>query len=197
MKKVILASLLPVLLASSLSSYAEDPVAPKSITVDGGKINFTGSVVAAPCAVDNSTDGQTVKLGQIATNQLASKGATGSAVPFTVKLIGCDLSPQAGDTTATINYTKASIKFTGSSIDATTLALTADGAGEQPAQNVGIEIFQANKAVNVDGTDGTAAQDIIAGDNEIPFTATYVATSEDAVIAGSANSSVNFQVTYE
>lgn len=79
MKKVILASLLPVLLASSLSSYAggegpvtpATPVAPKSITVDGGKINFTGSVMAAPCAVDNSADGQTVKLGQIATNKIA------------------------------------------------------------------------------------------------------------------------------
>ncbi|WP_277973526.1 fimbrial protein [Pantoea agglomerans] len=197
MKKVILASLLPVLLASSFSSYAGDAVAPKSVTVDGGKINFTGSVVAAPCAVDNSSDGQTVKLGQVATNQLASKGAMGSAVPFTIKLEGCDLSPQAADTTATTNYTKASIKFTGSSIDATTLALTADGAGEQPAKNVGIEIFQANNAVHIDGTESTAGQDIIAGDNEIPFSATYVATSDDAVIAGSANSSVNFQVTYE
>jgi major type 1 subunit fimbrin (pilin) len=201
MKKVVLASLLPLLLASSFS-HAEDvdptspAVAPQTVTVDGGKINFTGSVVAAPCAVDNSSDGQTVKLGQIATNQLAAKGATGSSVPFTIKLVGCDLSPMAADTNATTNYTKASIKFTGSSIDATTLALSADGAGEQPAQNVGIEIFQANKAVNVDGTGTTTAQDIIAGDNEIPFTATYVAT-DAKVIAGSANGSVNFQVTYE
>lgn len=205
MKKVVLASLLPLLLATSLSSWAgtgddNDPttpaVAPQSVSVEGGKINFTGSVVAAPCAVDNASDGQTVKLGQIATNQLASEGATGSAVPFTIKLVGCDLSPTAADTDATSNYTKASIKFTGSSIDATTLALSADGAGEQPAQNVGIQIFQANKAVNVDGTGSTAAQDIIAGDNEIPFTATYVATNA-GVIAGSANGSVNFQVTYE
>lgn len=201
MKKVVLVSLLPVLLATSLSSWAgEDdpvtPVSPQTVTVEGGKINFTGSVVAAPCAVDNASDGQTVKLGQIATNQLGSKGAMGSSVPFTIKLVGCDLSPTAADTDATSNYTKASIKFTGSSIDATTLALSADGAGEQPAQNVGIEIFQANKAVNIDGTGATDAQDIIAGDNEIPFTATYVATNA-GVIAGSANGSVNFQVTYE
>lgn len=196
MKKIILVSLLPTLLAGSFYSYADDPVAPQPVTVDGGKINFTGSVVAAPCAVDNSTDGQSVNLGQIATNQLAAKGATGSAVPFTVKLVGCDLSPTAIDANATTNYTKASIKFTGASIDATTLSLSADGAGQQPAKNVGIQIFQANKAVNVDGTAATESQNIVAGDNEIPFTATYVAT-DASVTAGSANGSVNFQVTYE
>lgn len=47
-KKVILASLLPVLLVGAFSSYADEDVAPQSATVDGGKINFTGSVVAAP-----------------------------------------------------------------------------------------------------------------------------------------------------
>lgn len=195
MRKVILASLLPVLMAGSFSSYAA-ATAPAPVSVDGGKINFTGSVVAAPCAVDNSSDGQSVPLGQIATNQLASKGATGSAVPFKIKLIGCDLSPQAGATDDTSNYTKASITFSGSTVDATTLQVTADGAGQQPAKNVGIQIMQANKAVNVDGTASTATQDIIAGENEIPFTATYVAT-DATVTAGAANGSVNFKVNYE
>lgn len=55
MKKVILASLMPVLLAGSFSAFAED-----SVTVDGGKINFTCAIVAAPCAVDNTSDGQTI-----------------------------------------------------------------------------------------------------------------------------------------
>jgi len=202
MKKIILASLLPVLMAGAFSAYATpgdgdgEDVAPKPISVDGGKINFTGSVVAAPCAVDNSSDGQSVKLGQIATNQLSKKGATGSAVPFTIKLVGCDLSPQAGDTAATTNYTKASITFSGSTVDATTLQVTADGAGQQPAKNVGIQIMQANKAVNVDGTGSTTAQNIISGENELPFTATYVAT-DASVTAGTANSSVNFKVNYE
>jgi type 1 fimbria pilin len=192
MKKVILASLLPVLMTGAFPLYA---AAPSPISVDGGKINFTGSVVAAPCAVDNSSDGQSVTLGQIATNQLASKGATGSAVPFTIKLIGCDLSPQAAEE-GTSNYTKASINFMGSTIDATTLQVTADGAGQEPAKNVGIQIMQANKAVNVDGTQSTATQDLIAGTNEIPFTATYVAT-DASVVAGAANGTVSFRVNYE
>lgn len=196
MKKVILTS---ILLANSFSSFAEDSVeslAPESVTVDGGKINFTGSIVAAPCAVDNSTDGQMVRLGQVAANQLASKGSTSSAVPFSIKLVGCDLSPLSGDTTATGNYTKASITFSGSSTDATTLALSGTGAGEYVARNVGIQIFQANKAVNVDGTSSTLSENIIAGENEIPFTASYVATDAE-VTAGIANSSVDFKVSYE
>lgn len=193
MKKVILASLLPVMMAGSFSAFAD---APDAISVDGGKINFTGSVVAAPCAVDNSSDGQSVTLGQIATNQLASKGATGSAVPFTIKLIGCELSPQAGAAEGTANYTKASITFSGSTVDSTTLQVTADGAGQQPAKNVGIQIMQANKAVTVDGSTSTATGNMIAGTNEIPFTATYVAT-DASVTAGTANSSVNFKVNYE
>lgn len=203
MKKVILASLLPVLMAGSFSSYADnEPVtptdtSPAAVTVDGGKINFTGSVVAAPCAVDTSTNGQTVALGQIATNQLAKKGATGSAMPFTIKLIGCDLSPQTGAADGTSNYTKASIQFSGSTIDSDTLALTADGAGQQSAQNVGIQIFQNNSVVKVDGSADTTSQNIIAGENELPFSATYVATSESAVTAGTANGSVNFKVNYE
>ncbi|KAB8312457.1 type 1 fimbrial protein [Erwinia endophytica] len=195
MKKIILASLVPVLMASTFSSFAED-VAPKVVTVNGGKINFTGSVVAAPCAVDTSTDGQNVVLGQVATNQLAAKGKTSTSVPFSIKLVGCDLSPAATDSTATTNYTKADIKFTGSSIDSTTLALSGDGAGEDVAKNVGIEILHANKAVAIDGTADALSQDLIAGTNDISLSAVYIATA-DGVTAGAANSSVDFQVTYE
>lgn len=144
-----------------------------------------------------STNGQNVPLGQIATKQLPKKGSTGSAVPFSIKLIGCDLSPQAGAPAEKKNYTKASITFTGPTVDATTLQVTANDAGQQPAKNVGIQIMQANKAVHVDGTASTEASNIMVGENEIPFTATYVATAETGVTAGAANSSVNFTVNYQ
>jgi type 1 fimbria pilin len=77
------------------------------------------------------------------------------------------------------------------------LQVTANGAGQQPAKNVGIQIMQANKAVHVDGTASTEASNILVGENEIPFTATYVATAETGVTAGAANSSVNFTVNYQ
>lgn len=196
MKKVILASLMPMLLTGCFSAFAED-----SVTVDGGKINFTGAIVAAPCAVDNTSDGQTVHLGQVPVNHLAAKGDSSSAVPFTIKLIGCDLSVNATDPSKSASYTSASIIFNGATIgDDTTLAVhsAASGAGDDTtaAQNVGVQILQNNMAVSVDGSTATAAQKIMAGSNEIPFSAAYVATA-DGVVAGSANSTVNFQVNYE
>lgn len=174
-------------------------VAPQSVVVDGGKVNFTGSVHAAPCVVDTSPEQVNIGLGQITTGQLAGKGSTGAAIPFTIKLVGCNLSPLTSDSAATTNYTKATIKFSGSTIDSTTLALTAAGAGSQTAQNVGIQIAKNNETVHVDGSTSAPSHGLPENDSgvyEIPFTATYVAT-DTAVVAGSANSSANFSVTYE
>lgn len=188
-----------MLMAGSLSTQAAegDPVANKPISVDGGKIHFTGSVVAAPCAVDNSSDSQKINLGQITTHQLPELGATGSAVPFTIKLIGCDLTPpKPGSEAGTVNYTKASITFSGPTVNSTTLQVTAEGAGQQPAKNVGIQIMQAKQALTVDGSTSSTMQNIIPGTNEIPFTATYVATDK-TVTAGAANGLVNFKVNYQ
>jgi len=198
MKKMTIAALMPVLLITTFSGHA----APAKVTVDGGKINFEGSVVAAPCAVDNTTDGQTVRLGQVPVSRLAAKGNTSSAVPFNVKLTGCDLSSiDPADGKKTVSYTSASIIFNGATTgDDSTLAIqsASSGAGDTTtaAQNVGIQIYQNNKAVKVDGSTATAAQKILGGNNEIPFSAAYVATA-DGVVAGSANSTVNFQVSYE
>lgn len=183
-------------MASAFSSVA---AVPPKITVDGGKINFTGAVVNAPCAVDVDHNGQSVMLGQVATNKLVKAGDSSSVVPFTIKLTGCDLATEVGDDPkATVNYTKASITFNGSTIegDTETLALNSLGSGEDLAQNVGIQILQNSKAVKVDGSTATGTANLIAGNNEIPFGATYVATG-NGVVAGAANSTVSFRVTYE
>lgn len=198
MKKNILACLIPaVMMVSAVPAFAE------TVTVDGGKINFTGAVVAAPCAVDATSDGQTVVMGQVPANRLAAKGDASSAVPFTIRLTGCDLASDISgvDETEATSYTSASITFNGATAgDSSTLAISsaATGAGDttSTAKNVGLQILQNNTPVTVDGSAATAAQKIYAGANEIPFSAAYVATA-DGVVAGSANSTVNFQVTYE
>ncbi|EOI3545503.1 fimbrial protein [Cronobacter dublinensis] len=195
MKKIVLAALMPSLFMVTFSGQA----APNKVTVAGGNINFEGAVVAAPCAVDNSSDGQTVRLGQVPTNRLSAKGNTSTAVPFNIKLTGCDLaSVDPADKDKTVSYTSASVIFSGATVgDDSTLAVQSGGsAGGASAQNVGIQIFQNNQAVKVDGSTATSAQKLINGNNEIPFSAAYVATA-DGVVAGAANSIVNFQVSYE
>lgn len=203
MKKIIMASLMPVLLSAAFTSFAaEDTTTPNPVTVDGGKINFTGSIKASPCAVDNDTDGLTVRLGQVPTNRLAAKGDTSSAVPFVIKLIGCKLaSTDKDDPTKAANYTAASVTFKGTTTgDDSTLALQAapDGAGDtaNTARNVGVQILQNGKSLKVDGSTASAAQKITDGYNEIPFSAEYVATAND-VVAGSANSSIEFLMNYQ
>jgi type 1 fimbria pilin len=190
-----IAPLLPALLLTTFSGNA----APSKVTVDGGRVHFEGSVVAAPCAVDNTTNGQTVILGQVPVSTLSAKGNTSSAVPFNIRLTGCDLSVvDAADPDTTVSYTSASVIFNGATSggDSSTLAIQSTGASDNVARNVGIQIYQNNQAVNVDGSTPTAAQNLVNGNNEIPFSAAYVATA-DGVVAGSANSTVNFQVSYE
>lgn len=195
----VLASLVSLLTMGALPLYAKaDPAAPKPVTVDGGKIQFTGSVVSAPCVVDNDTESQMVNLGQIAANSLGKKGSTGSPVGFNIKLTGCDLTPPGANPTETANYTKASIVFNGAPAgdDSTTLSLNANGSGESVAKNVGIQISQNNVPVKINGSTATNSSNLHVGSNLIPFAATYVATG-DAVVAGSANAVVNFSVNYE
>lgn len=198
MKKLTIAALMPALFVSAFSVHAAAP----PVTVDGGKINFEGAVIAAPCSIDNTTDGQTVILGQVPAARLATKGDTSSAVPFTIGLTGCDLTvADQTEPDETVSYTSASITFNGATAgDDSTLAIqpASNGAGDttSAAQNVGIQIFQNNKAVKVDGSTATDAQKILSGNNQIPFSAAYVATA-DGVVPGSANSTVNFQISYE
>lgn len=195
MKKVILASLMPILIAGSMNVYAKiSTVAP--VTVDGGKINFTGSIVASPCAVNNGTDnnGQTVMLGQVPVNHFTAQGDTSTPVPFNIQLEGCDLT---GDSE---NYTTATITFQGETVSAekaTDLAITgsAGATGENIAKNIGIQILQNGAPVKVDGSTATATQSLQTGNNSIPFSAEYIAEAT-GVTAGAANAVVDFKMTY-
>ncbi|WP_223821316.1 fimbrial protein [Pantoea sp. B_10] len=161
MKKIILAALMPVLMVAASDAMAGDPApAQTPITIDGGKINFSGSIVATPCAVDNDSDGQTVKLGQVPANHFSAAGDTSAAVPFSIKLTGCVLDKDA--TGATANYTGAAITFKGTAVsgkaDVLALSPSASGAGDEtkPAANVGIQILQNGTAVAVDGSKASA-----------------------------------------
>lgn len=196
-EKFLAVAIMSALMASTFSVSAAD-TAPEKVTVNGAKINFTGTVVSAPCIVDNDSNNQTVNLGQVTTKAMAKKGDSSTAVPFTIKLTGCDLAAtDVSDPTKSANYTKVAITFNGTTAgDDSTLALAGNGAGSSVAKNVGIQILQNNTALKVDGSTPAQSSELVTGSNEIPFSAAYVATG-DNVTAGSANSSVSFQITYE
>ncbi|WP_391575263.1 fimbrial protein, partial [Serratia ficaria] len=101
--KKLIAILLPLALGMSQHAFAEDPVAPSPITVSGGTVKFTGSIVNAPCAVDNSADGQSVELGQYRVADFSKTGDVSAARTFNIGLSNCALD----------TYSRASVTFSG------------------------------------------------------------------------------------
>ncbi|MEH0876599.1 type 1 fimbrial major subunit FimA [Pectobacterium cacticida] len=170
-----------VLSALSLSSAA------LAETVNGGTVHFKGEIVNAACAVDAGSVDQTVQLGQVRSAKLATAGSTSTAVGFNIQLNDCD----------TTVATKASVAFSGTSIDATNtsvLALQSSAAGG--ATNVGVQILDSTGTPLVlDGATFSTAATLNDGTNTIPFQARYYAIG--AATAGTANADATFKVQYE
>lgn len=180
MKRNILA------VAAIASALTSGFVHAEKVTVQGGKVNFEGSVVNSACAVESL--GTNVSMGQVRVKDFKAAGDKTTPVEFEIKLTGCDSSITGGE-----NAT-AAISFDGVSVAGkeNVLALT----GNKSAKGIGISISDSQgKAVTLDKKQGSAVS-LDNGDNMLKFRANYVAT-DSIVTAGTANSSVNFSVTYE
>ena len=187
MKTKSLLSLIALLCSSSV--FAEPgPGAPH--TVNGGTIKFIGSLVDAPCALDQPTGGQIVDLQQFRIADLNKNiGNVTPARDFDIKLTDCSLE----------TYKKAHVNFNGASVTGKNTILALDGgvAGAEGASGVGIQILSNGKAVAVDGTSSPAAADTVLspGNTSMRFQAQYVSLSEN-VKPGAANASAEFTITY-
>jgi len=184
-------ALIPLSILFSSGVFAADENEESNIpvlTVDGGTVHFTGSIVNAPCVVDVNSEGQTVRLGQYRTDSFKDVGSNSAPVDFTINLINCSAE----------TYKSASVKFTGSTPEGTNdvLALASIQAGNKIAEGVGIQILQDNTPVTVDGSEGTAARTFNDGTNRLPFQARYLALNEN-IIPGEANASADFSITYQ
>ncbi|XXD07985.1 type 1 fimbrial major subunit FimA [Klebsiella sp. R445] len=161
-------------------------VAFAATTVNGGTVHFKGEVVNAACAVDAGSIDQTIQLGQVRSAKLATAGSTSSAVGFNIQLNECD----------TTVSNKASIAFSGTSVDSNSdvLALQSSAAGS--ATNVGVQILDSTGTpLTLDGASFSAATTLNDGTNIIPFQARYYATG--VATAGTANADATFKVQYE
>lgn len=160
---------------SSLSTLAADAT-----------IYFTGKIVEASCAVSSEAS---VTLMDVKTDQLKNKGDTGATKNFSVHLFNCP---------PTVN--NASISFSGMA-DMNNPELFATSGG---AQGVGIEIVDLNHAneqrlpPTTDTTKGSQFVALKSGKatNTLNFGARYMATTDNKIISGDANSQADFTVTY-
>lgn len=170
-------------LLCSVSAFAADPV-----TVNGGTVHFTGELVNAACAVSTASANQTVELGQYRTASLAAVGEKTTPVPFKIQLVDCDPTVQA----------TAAVAFYGQTSDANPelLAVSAGGTNATAAQNVGIEVADdKSKILGFGGDDFSTPKALLEGNNDLNFSARYVATG--VATPGTANADATFVVKYE
>ncbi|WP_336777771.1 fimbrial protein [Pantoea sp. USHLN256] len=155
-----------------------------------GKINFTGTILDSACTIDTNTANQTVNLGKIPKSSFNAAGAVAAATRFSIMLNNC---PAA--------VTSASIKFDGNadSSDTNILALNSG----QTAKGVGIAFYEEDgitaiplatqsKSITLD----TSAGEEPANSNKMTFVAKYKAM-QASVVAGTANATSDFTITYQ
>lgn len=171
--------LLSVALSSALVTGAH------ATDMGHGKLTFKGSVIDAPCSIDAKSLDQTIQLGAISKNQLASGGKS-TPVPFEIQLHDCDAA----------TADKASITFNGTAGDKAAgldsgFAVSGQGAG------VGVILADLGGTVIKPGVK-TALPALNGGDNELMFQA-YVqgSSASDGVVPGNFASIANFMMDYE
>jgi len=149
-------------------------------TVSGGTIQFMGSVVDAPCAVNADSENGVIRLDQVTLESMGEKGEpSGQAKAFNIVLDDCDVTTYAN--------------ATGQSTPALAGAL-ANTAGADAASGVALELFGPDgNALNL-GTD-SSKQVLITGTNKIPMSVDYVKTGEK-LKSGAVESVAIFQITY-
>jgi len=167
----------------SFISFCAAQAADKT-TVSGGTIQFMGSVVDAPCAVNADSENGVIRLDQVTLESMGEKGEpSGQAKAFNIVLDDCDVT----------TYANATVMFNGQSTPALAGAL-ANTAGAGAASGVALTLFGPDgNALNL-GTD-SSKQVLITGTNKIPMSVDYVKTGEK-LKSGAVESVAIFQITY-
>jgi type 1 fimbria pilin len=182
MKKHVLAMVVTAFMASTVASGAM--AASSSTSVSGGTVNFVGQVVDAACSVASESADQTVMLDQVRTAKLNTPGQpAGQQTPFKITLEDCD-------TTVSQN---AAVMFNGQ-VDADMATALANTAGAGGAENVALQLYGPDGNVLNMGED-SAAITLINGENVIPLSVDYVATSA-AATAGNVSATATFNIVY-
>lgn len=150
-----------------------------------GTINFTGNIIDPACTVNPASASQTIALGTVSSNALATSGATAAPTAFSIALTDCAV---AGN---------VSVKFDGThnTSNPDLLAITS-GAGV--ATNVGIALYEQDGTTQIPLNTASAAKPIVGssptGTATLNYIAKYMATGQST--AGIADGVTQFSVIY-
>lgn len=151
-------------------------------TVSGGTVNFTGSVINAACAVNNTSTNQTVQLDQVRSARLVNIGDSIQNKPFKIELIDCDKTIA----------TSVQAYFTGTEASTPGLLSTSN-------DTVAIQILDgSNKplALNKDDATGLSTATNLVDTNTILSFGTKVVSVASPVKASSFNATAYFNLVY-
>ena len=148
-----------------------------STIVNNGTIDFAGSISASTCSVKSGDRNKRVTLNAVKPSDFGGANATKGETTFTITLENCTV-PAQGATGSTLP-TQATVKFSGSNINA-------NGRLDNRGTAQGVELTLSTPAPVT----------LVAGDNKLEFTTAYYSTSTN-IVAGSVQSQVNFDITYQ
>ncbi|EOY6792062.1 fimbrial protein [Salmonella enterica subsp. enterica serovar Braenderup] len=172
-------------------------------TTDAGQgtIQFTGSVIDAPCSIVPGDQNIKVNLGQVSLKTLDAANKYSSAVPVTINLTGCSFeAPATGETT--VKYSKVAVTFPDAHAPAGGDATKGEIANDAPdaAENVVIQLLQSDASTGVDltklnPTTGDIQLDTTSATSKLQFYARMM-TLAGAAKAGSVGATVTYKLHY-
>lgn len=149
-----------------------------------GAVHFTGTIVDSTCSITNTVGNPLeVNLGRVSKTIFKDAGDASNKVKFSIALTDCN--------SVAVPKTNVTFEGTPASGDNTVIALD-DESGV--ATGVGVKLYDKSGAdlpLNTASTD----YDLVAGDNNLDFFASYVATST-TVTSGPASATANFNIVY-
>lgn len=172
-------------------------------TTDAGQgtIQFTGSVIDAPCSIAPESQNIQVNLGQVNLKTLDKKDKTSSTVPFTINLTGCSFEAPA-EQSAAVKYSKVAVAFPGTNSPAGGAGngQIANGATDA-AGNVVIQLLKGDgtspvnlsKVPAADDTDNIQL-DSTSATSKLQFYARMMSTG--IATAGNVGATVTYKLHY-
>lgn len=156
-----------------------------------GRINFTGTVISAPCSIaPNSTD-INVNLGQVADNVLKTWNKYSQNVRYSIYLKDCNLTEQKVGAVVYPALSKVNVTFSGIADSAAPILLANTGS----AGGVGIRLIDAN-GILLKLNDTSSDINLNTGQNQIVFAARVEANGE-LVTTGTIVSQATYALNYK
>ncbi|EBW4116996.1 long polar fimbrial protein LpfA [Salmonella enterica subsp. enterica serovar Oranienburg] len=168
----------------------------------GGTINFTGSVINAPCSVSTDSQNINVLLGQVSNSRLSGAGTYSDPKKITISLIDCSFAaaPKEPSPGTTGNYSKVAVTFTGFSPSNTDMTKgEIPNAAPDGAKNVVIQLLKSDIATPVNLSKTPTIDNAIplitsSKNNDLIFYARMAAT--DTVTTGAVSAQITYKLKY-